>query len=434
MFLLLLTSLLAFYLAWNLGANDVANSMGTSVGSNAITLRQAVVIAAILEVSGAVLFGQQVSATLATQIVHPQVFAPVPQVLVMGMVAVLMACGVWLNLATALGLPVSSSHAIVGAIAGVGWVAGGVNDVDWHSLGVISLTWIATPIASAGIAALFYSLIKRLILDHPAPLAQLQEWIPWFSSVLLSIFGVIVLPTISPPIHAFLSTHLGWQFPAHDLPIVLGAGSAIALCIFSWHQLDGEIEARQKRKKDEQKTEDSTYPSPHLSIPESLLARFQVLSACFVAFAHGANDVGNAIAPLAIIVAIQQSGEVPTDGFPVPFWILALGGMGIVFGLAVWGKNVITTVGQGIIPLQPSAGFCAELATATTVLLASRLGFPVSTSHALVGGVVGVGLVQDWRSLQFQTLRSIALAWVITIPIATGLAAIGFLMISRFLP
>jgi PiT family inorganic phosphate transporter len=454
--LLLLTSLLAFYLAWNLGANDVANSMGTSVGSKAITLRQAVTIAAVLEFTGAVLFGRQVSTTLATRIVDAQQFASMPLVLLLNMVAVLIACGVWLNLATAFSLPVSSSHAVVGAIAGAGWAAIGVEQVNWRSLGVISLTWIVTPIASAAIAALFYSLIRRFILEHPDPLVQLQEWIPWLSASLLSIFGVIVLPSVSQPIDRFLTTHLGWQLPSHDIPILIAATSAIALSLYSWQQLqraqeqaeDRRQKAEGKREKaegkrqkgerkaenGEQRTEDGEQnfnsPSPP-PLPETLLAHFQVLSACFVAFAHGSNDVGNAIAPLAVILVIQQNGTVPGQEFSVPLWVLVLGGLGIVAGLAVWGKNVIATVGEGILALQPSGGFSAELATATTVLLASRLGFPVSTSHALVGGVVGIGLVQTWRSLRWKTLQAIVFAWIVTIPFAGGLAALVFLLLVK---
>jgi PiT family inorganic phosphate transporter len=168
---------------------------------------------------------------------------------------------------------------------------------------------------------------------------------------------------------------------------------------------------------------------------ERQLGRFQVLSACFVAFAHGSNDVGNAIAPLAAISYILRTGSVPLTGFSIPLWILILGGTGIVAGLAVWGKKVIATIGENIIPLQPSSGFCAEIATATTILLASRFGLPVSTSHALVGGVVGIGLFQNWRNLRFQTLKSIVLAWVITLPVAAGLGALIFVCLRFvFLP
>ena len=418
---LVLTGILAFYVAWNLGANDVANAMGTSVGSKAVTLRQAIIIAGILEFTGAVLFGQGVSATLATEVANPELFAGMPQVLILGMVSVLIACCLWLQIATSQGWPVSSSHAVVGAIAGFSWVAAGFGAVDWANIGRISFAWVVTPLVSGTLAAGFYSLIKYSILDQPNPIRQLRDWIPWLSATLLGVFGIIVLPTIfERPLFA------SFPLPTHDLPIATGAVAAVALSIISWHQL-----ARVTSTPTLHSQDSSSLPNP----VERQLGRFQVLSACFVAFAHGSNDVGNAIAPLAAIAYIIRTNSVPLTGFTVPLWILILGGSGIVFGLAVWGKKVIATIGENIIPLQPSGGFCAELATATTILLASRIGLPVSTSHALVGGVVGIGLVQNWKSVRFQTLKSIGLAWLITLPVAGGLGAIIFVCLRLlFLP
>ena len=418
-----LTAILAFYVAWNLGANDVANAMGTSVGSKAVTLRQALVIAGILEFTGAVLFGHEVSATLATEVINPELFAAMPQLLILGMVSVLVTCGLWLQIATSRGWPVSSSHAVVGAIAGFSWVAAGVGAVDWSNIRVISLAWVVTPVVSGIIAAGFYSVIKYSILDRPNPIVQLREWIPWLSATLLSVFGVIVLPTLfDRPLFQALPV------PAHDLPIATGAVAAVALTIISWRKLASFTTLANPP---DSPIANSPFPNP----VERLLGRFQVLSACFVAFAHGSNDVGNAIAPLAAIAYILRTGSVPLSGFSIPLWILILGGGGIVFGLAIWGKNVIATIGENIIPLQPSSGFCAELATATTILFASRFGIPVSTSHALVGAVVGIGLIQDWKSVRFQTLQGIALAWIITLPIAAGLGAIIFVCLRLlFLP
>ena len=489
---------LALYVAANLGANDVANSMGTSVGSKALTLRQAIIVAGILEFAGAVLFGKGVSETLATGVVNAEAFAAQPQVFLIGMVSVLIACGLWLQIATRRGLPVSSSHAVVGAIAGFSWVAAGIGAVDWPTIGTISLTWLATPVASGAVAALFYSLVKYSILDRPDPLDQMREWIPWLSAAVLSIFGIIVLPSVVDV--AFVQTgaialvqdRLGWNIPVHDIVIGIGGMGAIVLTQISWKKLAdaaqssaGEKEEGRGKKEEGRKpfdfalgtnkeegrkpfdfaqgtnqeegtkpfdfaqgtnqeearkpfdfaqgtnqeegigTNSPTPPLPH-SLIEQQMARFQVISACFVAFAHGSNDVGNAVAPLAAIAYIRRTGSFPQSDFSVPLWILVLGGVGIVVGLSIWGKNVIATVGEGIIELQPSGGFCAELATAATVLLASRLGLPVSTSHALVGAVVGVGIVKGWKSVGFQTLLSIGSAWLVTIPIAAGLAATIF--------
>lgn len=420
--LVILVAVLAFYLALNLGANDVANSMGTSVGSKAVTLKQALIIAGVLEFTGAILFGQEVSQTLATKIANPALFADTPQMLVTGMVAVLVSGGLWLQIATSRGLPVSSSHAVVGAIAGFSWVALGVSAIDWSSIGRITLGWIVTPFISGTIAALFYSQIKRWILDQPNPHRQLDEWIPWLSALLLGVFGVIVLPQLTQPIADFLISQVGLKIPAHDIPLMGGGVAAVGLTLYSWRQLEEEGTRRQGGQGDKE-IRGKTQVQNRV---EGLFARFQLLSACFVAFAHGSNDVGNAIAPLAAIAYINRTGNVPTDGINIPIWILILGGAGIVTGLGIWGKKVIATIGESIIPLQPSSGFCAELATAATILVASRLGLPVSTSHALVGGVVGIGLVQNMKSIQFKTLRGIAAAWLITVPLSAVLSAAIF--------
>ncbi|WP_445243095.1 MULTISPECIES: inorganic phosphate transporter [unclassified Microcoleus] len=443
---------LALYVAANLGANDVANSMGTSVGSKALTLRQAIIVAGILEFSGAVLFGQGVSETLATGVVNAEVFAAQPQVFLIGMVSVLIACGLWLQIATSRGLPVSSSHAVVGAIAGFSCVAAGINAVDWRTIGTISLTWVATPVASGALAALFYSVVKYSILDRPDPLSQMREWIPWLSAAMLSVFGIIVLPSIvdvalvQTGAIAAARDRFGWNLPIHDIVIGIGSIGAIVLTLNSWKKLESVekeegsaadfvtdvtdvTDARNKKEgifSHSPTLPLSPSPPPRHSPIEQQMARFQVLSACFVAFSHGSNDVGNAVAPLAAIAYIRRTGSFPSGDFSVPLWILVLGGAGIVIGLTIWGKNVIATVGEKIIELQPSGGFCAELATATTVLLASRFGLPVSTSHALVGAVVGVGLIKAWKTVRLQTLLSIGSAWLVTIPIAAGLGAIIF--------
>ncbi|MBC1236837.1 inorganic phosphate transporter [Nostoc sp. 2RC] len=447
---LLFVALLTFYVAWNLGANDVANAMGTSVGSKAVTLKQALIIAGVLEFTGAVLFGHQVTETLATKIANPGLFAATPEILVVGMATVLVSCGVWLQIATSRGLPVSSSHAVVGAIAGFSWVALGVDAIDWSSIGKITVGWVLTPVISGAIAALIYSQIKHWILDRPNQIVQLQEWIPWLSTLLISVFGVIVLPSVTQPVTNFLIEQVGLDIPTYDIPLFTGAVAAIGLTIISWRQLQktgdegnkgdkvdkGDKETSSITPNSPLLTPNSPLPTPNSPFPtavEKLFARFQLLSACFVAFAHGSNDVGNAIAPLAAIVYINSTGSVPVDGIAIPIWILILGGAGIVGGLAVWGKKVIATIGENIISLQPSSGFCAELATATTILVASRLGLPVSTSHALVGGVVGIGLVRDIKSIKFKTLQGIAAAWLITIPISAILSAAIFSVARIFL-
>jgi len=409
-----LTALLAFYVAWNLGANDVANSMGTSVGSKALTIKQAIIVAGILEFTGAVIFSKNVSTTIATDITDISIFADRPQILLLGMVGVLISCGLWLQIATNLGLPVASSHAIIGAIAGFSWIAAGRNSIDWEQILDISLAWIVTPLISGSIAAIFYGMLKHWLLDRSDIVERLREWIPWLSAILVSIFGIIVLPSLfDRPWFDFIT------IPDRDLVIAFAGIAAIALTVDGWNQL--------KRLKDN--LEDKT--DRKLQI-EGVLGRFQVVSACFVAFGHGSNDVGNAIAPLATVAYVLNNNSVPIDGLNIPIWILILGGLGIVAGLSFQGKNVISTVGEDIITLKPSSGFCAEIATATTILVASRFGFPVSTSHALVGSVIGIGIFQGWKNVQFSTIKSVILAWVVTLPFTAILGAISFLILEKF--
>lgn len=409
---------LALYVACNLGANDVANSMGTSVGSKAITIKQAIVIAGVLEFTGAVLFGRQVSSTLATSIANPDLFISQPQTLLLGMIAVLISCGLWLQIATAQKLPVASSHAVVGAIAGFSWVAAGSQAVEWSALGLISLAWLITPVLSGLVAAGFYLLIKRWIVEQEQPLIQLEQWMPWLSLILVSVFGVIVLPTVVETLPAeFLPA-----VPRHDFSLGLGGLAALSITLVGWRRLEHATIL----------VGSGTNPEVG-TIIERQLARFQLLSACCVAFAHGSNDVGNAIAPLATILYIQNTGAVPQSSLEIPLWVLILGGVGIVTGLAIWGKQVITTIGEGIIKLEPSSGFAAEIATAATILIASSYGLPVSTSHALVGAVVGVGVVNNWRLVNLSTLKSIGMAWIVTIPISTLLSAGIFAILRYFL-
>ena len=403
-----LLACLALYVAWNLGANDVANSMGTSVGSKAVTLTQAIVIAGVLEFSGAVIFGRNVSATIASKVVNPELFASQPQVFVTGMIAVLISCGLWLQIATSQGLPVASSHAVIGAIAGFSWIAVGKNAVAWSNIGKISLGWVATPILSAIVAISIYFVLERSLFSRSSALS-LQEWIPWLSAGLVAIFGTIVFPKFW---QSAIFSEL--NIPSHDLSLALGGIAAVGLTAYGWQQLAVFNEAKQNTL-------------------ESVMAKFQVVSACFVAFAHGSNDVGNAIAPLAAVVYVSATNTVPFGTIPIPSWILIVGGLGIVLGLAVQGKNVIATVGENIIALTPSTGFCAEIATATTILLASQFGFPVSTSHTLVGSIVGIGLWRNRESVDWSTIRAVILAWVVTLPSAAILGAITFMVLNQII-
>lgn len=421
--MLAIALVLAFYLAFNLGANDVANAMGTSVGSKAITLGQAIAIAGVLELSGVLLLGERVSNRLISDIIAPDRWQASPQQWCLAMLAVLITTGLWLNLATLRGLPISSSHTVVGALTGTGLVAAGPSVIHWHHVGLIALAWIGTPLASGLVAALGYGAVQRWILRQPQPLRQLKEWIPWLSLGLFLTLGATVFGALIE------RTSLGrLSLPSVDLWLGVGALGVTGLSWVAWGTLAAPP---------------SIAPGPQPPRPpriasrlERVFARFQVTSASFVALAHGANDVGNAVAPVGAIAVILQTGQLPSQDFSLPPWILALGGVGIVAGLSLLGGRVIQTVGETLVELEPSSGFCAELATAATVLSASSLGFPVSTSHALVGAVVGVGWVKtgSLRQVGLQTLGSIGLAWGVTLPAAAAIAALTFKLLVMAIP
>jgi PiT family inorganic phosphate transporter len=380
-------------------------------------LKKALVIAGVLEFTGAVLFGREVSGTLATKIANPAVFKGHPELLALGMLAVLISGSIWLQIATLKNLPVASSHAIVGGIAGVSWVAAGVGAVAWWQIGIISIAWLVTPLVSGTVAAGFYLFIKKVIFDSDDRVSSLKKNLPWLVLSLTGVFGMIVLPVVIPDTLQISGTQNA-EFPLNKVGISSAIVGITALFLaFNNHR---SIE--------------TTLPECESAevLTDRIFGRFQLLSACGVAFAHGSNDVGNAIAPVAAILYIDRTGTAPTNNLDIPLWLLVLGGVGIVAGLAILGKNVIETIGSGIIELQPSKGFAAELATAATILIASRFGLPVSTSHALVGSVVGIGIASNWREVGLDTLKSIGTAWIVTIPICAGLAAI-FYEIARLL-
>lgn len=365
-----------------MGANDVANSMGTSVGSKALTLGKAIAIAGVMEFAGAVIFGQNVSSTIATGILKAEVFQNNPQSLILGMISVLLACSLWLNFANWYRLPVASSHAIIGALVGFGWCAQGITAVNWPQVGNISCAWIVAPLFSGVLAYVLLRLIQTWILP-----ANIQEWIPWLSVIVL---GAIALSLVS-------GTDI--QVPNY-LPVGIVAIASLGLAKWLW-RIERSV--------------------------ESVFGQLQILSASFVAFAHGSNDVGHAIAPLAIAFEIATTGTLPESSqLAIPTWILVLGGVGIVAGLSILGSRVIATIGTDITLIETKSGFAAELATAITILVASNLGIPASTTHALVGAVIGVGLVQGVDVVNFKLLQTVALAWLVTIPISALMAASFF--------
>jgi inorganic phosphate transporter, PiT family len=437
---------LAFFLAWNLGANDVANAMGTSVGSKVLTLRRAIVLAGILEFTGAVLFGQEVTATLASKVSPLHLFEGEPHLFVLSTIAQLLAISLWLFGATWGGWPVASTHAAVGAIAGVNALVFGLGALDWTTLRTIALCWVLTPLASGLVSAGAFTLLQRGILTQPQPAERWHHWQPWISVAVLGLFGGLILPTVLKPIVQVLEPY--WHLPAHDY--LLGAGFLGAWGLMHWtapisaigKPLEQQAERKQieRQQVEQQQVEQQQVEQQQVEQQqveqqqvEQQIGKFQILSACCMALAHGSNDVGNAIAPLASFSQFWQTQTVPTAIVHIPLWVLGLGGTGIVLGLATWGNRVIATVGEKLLVLTPSYGFCAELGAATTILMASRWGLPLSTTHALIGSIVGIGLVQK-EAFQWSTVRQIFTAWLITIPAAMTLGAGIFGILRALFP
>ena len=404
----------ALYMAWNIGANDVANAMGTSVGSGALTLMGAVVLAGIFEFAGATLVGTHVTETVRKGILSASAFsaagplgADAPKVLMQGMVASLAAAGVWLQIATTFGLPVSTTHSIIGSLVGFALVAVDGSAVAWGTVGKVAASWVLSPVLGAVIAAAMFVWVSRGILRHDEPVRATVRLGPHM--IALVVF-ILVLSFVYKALSNVLQEPRWWTVAA-GAAVIAGFGWAISRYLLRrTAPEDGE----------------ASYP-----YVERIFGRLQIVTACFVAFAHGANDVANAVGPVAAVVQIHQLGELPAQ-VPVPMWILVLGGVGIVVGLATWGYKVIATVGGAITELTPTRGFSAEFGAATTVLAASRLGMPVSTTHTLVGAVIGVGLARGMAALNLRVVGRIVNSWIVTLPVAGAFSA-SFFLLMRWL-
>ena len=394
---------LALYMAWAIGANDVANAMGTSVGSGALTIGRAVVVAGVLEFAGAFLAGGHVTDTVRKGMLDMDLVALRPEFLLYGMLAALASAGTLLLVATRYGLPVSTTHSIVGAIVGFGAVALGLEAVAWGKVAQIALSWLTSPLIGGLLAYLIFSLIRRLILDRDRPMENARRYGPVFYFYVFFIIGMLTL------FKGLKNLKLDFDLPeALMLSVGLGLiGAGIGRLFINRVRSGPEDETDQFRQ------------------VERVFVVLQILTACAVAFAHGSNDVANAIGPLAAVVHVAQDMDV-TGKSPVEPWMLGVGGIGIVFGLATWGYRVMETVGKKITELTPSRGFAAELGAATTIVVASRLGIPVSTTHVLVGSVLGVGLARGIGVLDMRVVGRILVSWVMTLPIAATLSVFFF--------
>lgn len=396
------------FMAWGVGANDVANAMGTSVGSKAVTIKQAFVIAAIFEFAGAYLAGGEVTKTIRKGIIDPEMLAGSPELVVYGMLASLLAAAIWLLVASRAGWPVSTTHTIVGAVVGFAAVGIGVDAVQWGKVGTIAMSWVISPALSGIIAYWLFVSVQRLILDTDDPLKSAKYWVPYY---IFLVGFIIALVTIFKGLK-----HVGLHLSTVE-SYMIAAGFGVVVMIIGKYfigrlQFDPEADR-----------------SFHFANVERVFSVLMVVTACAMAFAHGSNDVANAVGPLAAVVSIAESGEVLQTS-PMPAWILLLGGAGIVLGLVTYGHRVIATIGSGITELTPSRGFAATLAAATTVVIASGTGIPISTTHTLVGAVLGVGLARGIASLDLKVVRTIFLSWIVTLPAGAILAIIFFYILK----
>jgi len=403
--LMALAIIFGLYMTWGIGANDVANAMGTSVGSGAITVKQAIIIAAIFEFAGAFIAGGNVTKTIRKGIIDPSSIVDSPEILVFGMLAALLAAAIWLMIASARGWPVSTTHSIVGAVIGFAIAGIGIDAVQWGKVSMIAASWVVSPLLGGTIAFLLMMSIRRLILNTENPFQSARRWGPAY--VFLVGFIISLVTLFKGLKHLNIDLSVGMSF---GVAFIFG----LFLAAIGWYLIN-------KVKVDESADRDF-----HFASVEKVFTPMMIFTACAMAFAHGSNDVANGIGPLAAVVSIVQSGGEVTQKAGLPLWILIVGGAGIVVGLATMGYRVMKTIGTRITELTPSRGYCATLAAAATVVLASRTGLPVSTTHIAVGAVIGVGLARGIGAIDVRVIGGIVMSWLVTLPVGGVLAALIF--------
>jgi|OM-RGC.v1.002810977 PiT family inorganic phosphate transporter len=398
---------LGFFSAYGVGANDVANAMGTSVGSKVLTVKQAILIAAVFEFLGAFLAGGGVTQTIRKGVIDPELFADNLDIFIYGMISALFASGVWLLIASLRGWPVSTTHTIVGAIVGFGIYTLGMDKINWSVVGNIGLSWITSPLSSALVAGVFYYICKEFIIKKQT------RYEPLIVNFYIFLAGfAIALITVTKGLKNIFKDQ-GFD-PAFSDSVMISAIAALVFTLIFYLFFRVKFQNTNHN-------------------PEAQFAYLMVFTSCAVAFAHGSNDVANAIGPLAAVnqatsQLLNEPSSLIDSSSQTPLWILFLGAAGIVVGLATLGYRVMKTIGEKIVTLSPSKGFSAQLAAALTVVIASQLNMPVSTTHTLVGAVIGIGLVEGIGSINVKSVQTIVMSWVITLP-AGALLAVIFLEI-----
>ena len=408
---LILACLFGFFMAWGIGANDVANAMGTSVGAKALTLKQAIFVAMIFEFLGAYLAGGEVTATIRKGIIDPDVMSAEPQLMIYGMLSALLAAGTWLMIASVNGWPVSTTHSIVGAIVGFAAVGISVDAVHWGKVGTIVASWVVSPVLAGTISFGLFISVKTIILDSEDPFQRAKKYIPIYMWMVGFMISMVTLLKGLKHVDLDLDLGLGSDF-ANAIPISFGVGLLVAALGMTLMRGIKDIPDEMNR----------------FASVERVFGVLMVFTACAMAFAHGSNDVANAVGPLAAIASTVQSGGEIVAKSAVPWWILMVGALGIVLGLATYGWRVILTVGSKITELTPSRGFAAELGASATVVIASGTGLPISTTHTLVGAVLGVGFARGIGALNLRVIGTIFVSWLVTLPAGAGLAILFFFL------
>ena len=396
------SSAIAFYMAWSIGANDVANSMATAVGSKAITFKQAVIIAGILNVVGAVFVGPHVAETIKGKIINVDIISP--EILLFGFISSLLAAAIWVTLSTWKEMPISTTHSIIGAMMGFGLIAGGISLVNWVKVGSVAASWVLSPLVGCVLAFIVFKIIIKLIFSKENPVESAKIIGPF----LIGITALLITSSL------LLKTSLGDRLNISDYEGLLIAAFVAVFITAIGIVLLRKIEAKSV---EDYKT------------VEGIFRKLQVITCCYVAFSHWANDVAIAIGPVAGIIPLASTGEMnPTAQIPIA--LLALGGLGIAVGCITWGRRVMETVGKKITNLNHTRGFSVEFAAATTVLVASKLGLPISTSHTVVGAVIGVGLARGLEAVDITVIKKIIASWILTLPAAALTSVVIFICLS----